>query len=77
MWKKLEGINNSKGACRWDIYLVASIVVKGWTNIPPIKTVWSPTCALGRLFMQDDPRSWRGQGCSIEVEIAFDMLVRA
>jgi hypothetical protein len=65
-----EGVTDAKRAR--DITLVASVMLRGWANIPAVNTVWGHVVALVRCDVYDGAGAGRGKRALVEVEGAVE-----
>ena len=75
MGKEFNSVNNSQRPSGRDIYLVTTVMVQSWTNIPTLQSVRGPTSSLSWFLMQHDTSSGGCQGRAIKVEVPFNMLI--
>jgi hypothetical protein len=71
--KPRQGINDTFSRGLGDPDSVAAVVASGRAKVPTVNSMWSPSAAHGRLFMNENAGAWRSQGSAVEVEEAVDL----
>ena len=54
-------------------HTIATIVIKGRSNVPSIKSMWRPGSTLVRFDMDEDAGTRRGNRGAIEIKMAMDL----
>ena len=54
MWEVLYCFGDAFYVSAWDLYAVASVVVRGGSEVPYIYTVGGPGAAVAGCFMDND-----------------------
>ena len=68
MWEELYCIGDAFCASAWDVYAVASVVVRGGSKVPSIYTVGGPGAAVVGCLVYYDLRAWWCEWCAVEIK---------
>ena len=68
MWGKLNCFGNALFASAWNVYSVASVVLRGGSEVPTIYTVGGAGTAVVRCLVYYDSRDWRCEWCAFEIK---------
>ncbi len=65
-----DGVGDAIGLSSWIVEAVAAVVFHGWANVPGELAVHGPAGAFVRFDVFDGSSSGRGEGSTVEVEVA-------
>ena len=68
MWEELKCFGDVFCVKTWDVYAVASVVVRGRSEVPSIYSVGGPGAAVVGCLVYYDLCAWRCQWCAVEIK---------
>ena len=73
MWEELYCFGDAFCLSVWDVYAVASVVLRGRSKVPTIYTVGGSGAAVVGCLVYYDSHAWRCEWCAVEIKGAVEL----